>query len=192
MVVTFQKLPFRAVVVMMPFVETKTYKFFALLFQTNQKLSQFLCRVEVQTHREAAAYWHIKNPTKWILTPFCWLSALLRTSPCLLSWNVISIFTVFCYDNSLCGTVQCWYERLNISPIYYACKSLLFPFRFTLLIQQTSAETVSRFIIDPVLDQDAGQITCEAANRYGRDEKTFILSIEGQQSSLTNVCFIEK
>ena len=68
------------------------------------------------------------------------------------------------------------------------------PYRFTLLIQQTSSETVSRFIIDPVLDQDAGQIACEAANRYGRDEKTFILSIEGQETSLSQCqyfCFMK-
>ena len=52
--------------------------------------------------------------------------------------------------------------------------------RFTLLGHKTATEAISRFIIAPVLDQDAGQITCEAANRYGRDEKTFILSIEGK------------
>jgi tetrahydromethanopterin S-methyltransferase subunit A len=42
----------------------------------------------------------------------------------------------------------------------------------------------SRFVISPVLDQDAGQITCGAANRFGRDQKHFLLSIEGEDNLL--------
>ena len=38
----------------------------------------------------------------------------------------------------------------------------------------------SRFIVEPVLEQDAGQFTCEVANRYGRDQKHFVVSIEGE------------
>ena len=48
-----------------------------------------------------------------------------------------------------------------------------------MLEHKTAEEVISRFVINPVLDQDAGQITCEAANRYGRDQKNFLLSIEG-------------
>ena len=48
-----------------------------------------------------------------------------------------------------------------------------------MLEHKTQEDVVSRFIINPVLDQDGGQITCEAANRYGRDQKNFLLSIEG-------------
>ena len=48
-----------------------------------------------------------------------------------------------------------------------------------MLEHKTEEEVISRFVINPVLDQDAGQITCEAANRYGRDQKNFLLSIEG-------------
>ena len=40
-------------------------------------------------------------------------------------------------------------------------------------------ESVSRFLIAPILDQDGGEVICEVANRYGRDAKTFLLSIEG-------------
>lgn len=43
----------------------------------------------------------------------------------------------------------------------------------------TLGEAVSRFLIAPVLDQDGGEVTCDVANRYGRDFKTFLLSIEG-------------
>ena len=38
----------------------------------------------------------------------------------------------------------------------------------------------SRFVMEPVLEQDAGQFTCEVANRYGRDQKHFVVSIEGK------------
>ena len=48
-----------------------------------------------------------------------------------------------------------------------------------MLEHKTKEEVISRFIINPVLDQDGGQITCESANRYGRDQKNFLLSIEG-------------
>ena len=34
--------------------------------------------------------------------------------------------------------------------------------------------------MEPVLEQDAGQFTCEVANRYGRDQKHFVVSIEGK------------
>ncbi len=44
----------------------------------------------------------------------------------------------------------------------------------------TAAEAVSRFIVTPVLDQDGGQIKCEATNRFGTDAKVFIVSIEGK------------
>ena len=43
----------------------------------------------------------------------------------------------------------------------------------------TASESVSRFHIAPILDQDSGEISCEVANRFGRDSKTFLLSIEG-------------
>ena len=38
----------------------------------------------------------------------------------------------------------------------------------------------SIFKVEPVLEQDAGQFTCEVANRYGRDQKHFVVSIEGE------------
>ena len=41
------------------------------------------------------------------------------------------------------------------------------------------SESVSRFHIAPILDQDSGEISCEVANQFGRDSKTFLLSIEG-------------
>ena len=50
-----------------------------------------------------------------------------------------------------------------------------------MLEHKTKEDVISRFIINPVLDQDGGQITCEAANRYGRDQKNFLLSIEGNK-----------
>lgn len=53
-----------------------------------------------------------------------------------------------------------------------------------MLEHKTEEEVISRFIINPVLDQDGGQIACEAANRYGRDQKNFLLSIEGKDHSL--------
>ena len=43
-------------------------------------------------------------------------------------------------------------------------------------------ESVSRFLIAPILDQDGGEVVCEVSNRYGRDAKTFLLSIEGRNS----------
>ena len=49
-----------------------------------------------------------------------------------------------------------------------------------------SRESISRFHIAPILDQDGGQISCEVANRYGRDSKTFLLSIEGNKN-----CFLD-
>ena len=53
-----------------------------------------------------------------------------------------------------------------------------------MLEHKTEEDVISRFIINPVLDQDGGQITCEAANRYGRDQKNFLLSIEGNKINL--------
>lgn len=55
--------------------------------------------------------------------------------------------------------------------------------RFTIMEHLTGSESVSRFLIAPVLDQDGGQISCEAANRFGRDQKHFLLSIEDAPSS---------
>ena len=55
-----------------------------------------------------------------------------------------------------------------------------------MLEHKTGEEVISRFVINPVLDQDAGQITCEAANRYGRDQKNFLLSIEGTYYSIAS------
>ena len=54
-----------------------------------------------------------------------------------------------------------------------------------MLEHKTEEEVISRFIINPVLDQDGGQITCEAANRYGRDQKHFLLSIEGNKHNIS-------
>ena len=59
-------------------------------------------------------------------------------------------------------------------------------YRFAMLEHKTEEEVISRFVINPVLDQDAGQITCEAANRYGRDQKNFLLSIEGTYYSIAS------
>ena len=53
--------------------------------------------------------------------------------------------------------------------------------RFTVRVDEAAGETVrSRFVVEPVLAQDAGQFTCEVANRYGRDQKHFVVSIEGE------------
>ena len=46
--------------------------------------------------------------------------------------------------------------------------------------ESATTTTRSRFIVEPVLEQDAGQFTCEVANRYGRDQKHFVVSIEGE------------
>ena len=43
-----------------------------------------------------------------------------------------------------------------------------------------NGSSVSRFHVAPILDQDGGEISCEVANRFGRDSKTFLLSIEGK------------
>lgn len=43
-----------------------------------------------------------------------------------------------------------------------------------------NGNSVSRFHVAPILDQDGGEISCEVANRFGRDSKTFLLSIEGK------------
>jgi hypothetical protein len=56
-----------------------------------------------------------------------------------------------------------------------------------MLEHKTKEDVISRFIINPVLDQDGGQITCEAANRYGRDQKNFLLSIEGTKSNPSKI-----
>ena len=45
--------------------------------------------------------------------------------------------------------------------------------------EEATTDFVSRFHIAPILDQDTGEISCEVANRFGRDSKTFLLSIEG-------------
>lgn len=45
--------------------------------------------------------------------------------------------------------------------------------------KEATTDFVSRFHIAPILDQDTGEISCEVANRFGRDSKTFLLSIEG-------------
>ena len=61
-----------------------------------------------------------------------------------------------------------------------------------MLEHKTEEEVISRFIINPVLDQDGGQITCEAANRYGRDQKHFLLSIEGNKRILLYIRILLK
>ena len=53
-------------------------------------------------------------------------------------------------------------------------------FRFSINEHSSDIDGFSKFSISPVLDQDEGQITCEAANRFGRDHKHFSLSIEGK------------
>ncbi len=40
------------------------------------------------------------------------------------------------------------------------------------------SESLSRLVISPVLEQDGGEVSCEAANRFGRDHKHFYLSVE--------------
>ena len=49
-----------------------------------------------------------------------------------------------------------------------------------LLSELENGSSVSRFHVAPILDQDGGEISCEVANRFGRDSKTFLLSIEGK------------
>ena len=56
---------------------------------------------------------------------------------------------------------------------------VLFFNRYTIMEHTSEVDGFSRFSISPVLDQDEGQITCEASNRFGRDQKHFSLSIEG-------------
>jgi hypothetical protein len=56
---------------------------------------------------------------------------------------------------------------------------MYFFLRYTITEHSSDVDGFSRFSISPVLDQDEGQITCEAANRFGRDQKHFTLSIEG-------------
>ncbi len=47
-------------------------------------------------------------------------------------------------------------------------------------VELENGSSVSRFHVAPILDQDGGEISCEVANRFGRDSKTFLLSIEGK------------
>ena len=54
--------------------------------------------------------------------------------------------------------------------------------RFSMVEHSNGEESVSRFLIAPILDQDGGEVVCEVSNRYGRDAKTFLLSIEGRNS----------
>ena len=54
--------------------------------------------------------------------------------------------------------------------------------RFSMVEHSNGEESVSRFLIAPILDQDGGEVVCEVSNRYGRDAKTFLLSIEGKNS----------
>ena len=77
-------------------------------------------------------------------------------------------------------------------------KTISFPSRFSFLSHHLSPGSLtSRFVISPLLEQDAGEITCEAANRFGRDQKHFFLSIEGKclfhtifRVSLTSLCLM--
>ncbi|CAB4064373.1 DSCAM [Lepeophtheirus salmonis] len=55
--------------------------------------------------------------------------------------------------------------------------------RYSIENHYTLYGSVSRFVISPILDQDAGPVTCEAVNQYGRDQKDFILSVEDIPSS---------
>ena len=49
------------------------------------------------------------------------------------------------------------------------------------------SESLSRFSVNPVLEQDGGELSCEAANRFGRDRKRFYLSVEDVPSPPTGV-----
>ena len=60
--------------------------------------------------------------------------------------------------------------------------------RFSMVEHSNGEESVSRFLIAPILDQDGGEVVCEVSNRYGRDAKTFLLSIEGKNSLFLRRC----
>ena len=67
--------------------------------------------------------------------------------------------------------------------------------RFSMVEHSNGEESVSRFLIAPILDQDGGEVVCEVSNRYGRDAKTFLLSIEGRNSIFlfeSKVCIFTK
>ena len=76
-------------------------------------------------------------------------------------------------------------EKLYHHPIYtdaiffFNYKYIIFFSRFTMVEHVNGEESVSRYLIAPILDQDGGEVVCEVTNTFGRDSKIFLLSIEG-------------
>ena len=66
--------------------------------------------------------------------------------------------------------------------LFFVDDDKTFSRRFSMVEHSNGEESVSRFLIAPILDQDGGEVVCEVSNRYGRDAKTFLLSIEGRNS----------
>ena len=62
---------------------------------------------------------------------------------------------------------------------FFSITSIILFSRFTMVEHVNGEESVSRFLIAPILDQDGGEVVCEVTNRFGRDSKIFLLSIEG-------------
>lgn len=59
--------------------------------------------------------------------------------------------------------------------------------RFSIVEHHLESESLSRFAVSPVLEQDGGELSCEAANRFGRDQKHFFLSVEDVPSPPSGV-----
>ena len=62
---------------------------------------------------------------------------------------------------------------------FFSITSIILFSRFTMVEHVNGEESGSRYLIAPILDQDGGEVVCEVTNRFGRDAKIFLLSIEG-------------
>ena len=71
------------------------------------------------------------------------------------------------------------YHPIYTDAIFFSITSIILFSRFTMVEHVNGEESVSRFLIAPILDQDGGEVVCEVTNRFGRDSKIFLLSIEG-------------
>jgi len=59
--------------------------------------------------------------------------------------------------------------------------------RFSIREMRSGDQVRTVFTISPVLEQDSGRIVCESANRFGRDQKVFSLSVEDVPSPPADV-----
>ena len=93
----------------------------------------------------------------WYINGINW-----TTFSCYLSWETIPSSNIYWCDF-----------------FFFNYKYIIFFPRFTMVEHVNGEESVSRYLIAPILDQDGGEVVCEVTNRFGRDSKIFLLSIEG-------------